>query len=384
MKNDKERLLKNFLDNIKSRRLVFWGVGKIFHTLRNEFDFSKVETIGFYDAKVATVTDGLKPLPFDIIKEKKDDIFVVISCGASSEIKEILDDLGYLDKCDYIDGSDLFNSLLEWEYEKKGIPFAKTMKNCELDRLADCISEEIPLVERHLSSDTLRSFEQKIGFDNFYHLNNDLSRKRKIAEYLFADTLLELSNFEGTSRVYLDVGCSSSPWVWYLREKRNICAFGIDRERDPLGRDYYLEADAVHLPFDNSSVMGISMQSSFCLFEGTKDIELIREYGRVLCAGGKVVIAPLYMYDHFVSGVSAKWYGKGFSDSGSEELIRTDCGGELRMSRFYDVKSLGDRVLSTCDEVGLSWSIITIPTEEVPKHKFPYLKFVLYLQKKED
>ena len=227
-----------------------------------------------------------------------------------------------------------------------------------------------------------------ILFPFFYQASTNVRYVRKIMEYYFTEKFLGLSTY-GENDIYIDAGCSTSPWVFYLREKRGIKAFGLDLHVENIPVEYrkwyYLGENVTRTTFPDNSVAGISMQSSFeCLLKNG-DIEFIRECGRILRAGGKVVISPLYLTHNYISAVSMDKYHQHNKDDDQEEYVRFDCEGVCR-ANHYDVSHLKSRVLDTAEESGMEYVIYILPNEDVPPYDFPdcfsYLKFILVLTKK--
>ena len=211
---------------------------------------------------------------------------------------------------------------------------------------------------------------------------------RKIMEYYFCEKFLNFTEYTGND-IYIDAGCSTSPWVFYLREKRNIKAFGVDLYTDAIPSEYrewyYLSENITRTTFPNGSVTGISMQSAFECLLRDGDVEFIKECGRILRPGGKVVISPLYLTNKYISAVSLDKYHQHNKDEDQEEYIRFDCEG-IRRANHYDAAHLKSRILDTAEENGMDYMVYTLSNEDVPKYDFPncfsYLKFILVLTKK--
>lgn len=266
------------------------------------------------------------------------------------------------------------------EHKNKMVP---ELSFSDLDKIEGKLREKGYLTKISLinENDFLR-FERQLNFGGEYHAEINNRYRRKILEYYYAYNFLCLDN-ASTSYTYIDVGASGSPFAEWLRNNKKIRAFAVDLKhfrRSDL--DYYIEADATHLPFEDETVDGISMQSSFECFCGN-DIEtkLIIEYARVLKKGGRIIILPLYMHNIFLSSLSPNFYGMGNVDEGAVECIRIDCGRGLQFARFYDIEALDQRVISVAEEYGLTVHIYSIPNQNVEIDGFVYLKFILELRK---
>ena len=225
-------------------------------------------------------------------------------------------------------------------------------------------------------------------FPIFYHSNTNNRYTRKIMEYYFTEKFLNFSSYTSDD-IYIDAGCGTSPWTFYLREKRGIRAFGVDLHVEHLPasyrRWYYLGENVTRTTFPDNSVTGISMQSAFECLLRDGDIEFIKECGRILRPGGKVVISPLYLTKKYISAVSIDKYHQHNKDEDQEEYVRFDCEG-LRRANHYDISHLKSRVLDTAEANGMDYMIYVLANEDVPKYDFlncfSYLKFILVLTKK--
>lgn len=376
--------LESFYSYIENKKVYFWGIGVSFKYLQQKYHFSRINIEGYIDKKFGNVQNiggRYINLP-EILKNFSEDSFIVISCDAYNEISTQLENWGYKKYIHYVDGVHLENSILEYKYIIEGKQFAVPVSLEELDKIEREIKlNRIKTQDVKISELEIIKFENQFDFASFYMKDSNRDYWRKIHEYWFAYHLLELEKFE-SGDVYVDIGSSSTPWVYYLREQLNIKAYGVDLISNPLNKPYYIVGDATNTKFQNNSVKGISLQSSFCLFEKEGDIRLLEECFRILKKGGKVIISPLYLYPRYISGVSAIYYGKGYADEEQEEIIRDDCA-EIRMSRYYDVETLKERLINTCKRLGGECIIHIIPTEQVLEYKFAYLKFVLEIIKKE-
>ena len=225
-------------------------------------------------------------------------------------------------------------------------------------------------------------------FPIFYHANTNDRYVRKIMEYYFTEKFLNFSMYSKDD-IYIDAGCSTTPWVFYLREKRGINAFGLGLHVDNLPEEYkkwyYLGENVTRTTFPDNSVTGISMQSSFeCLLKNG-DMEFIKECARILRPGGKVVISPLYLTEKYISAVSMDKYHQHNKDEDQEEYVRFDCMG-MRRANHYDIPHLKSRILDNAESMGMEYVIYILANCDVPAYDFPhcfsYMKFILVLTKK--
>lgn len=310
----------------------------------------------------------------------KENVFLILVVKRSQEIVGELDKVGLFDLKNYINPSELeyYDALIQYQNAPK-VPevTGDLLKNLENDLRKKVLCEDI----KYFDDVEFENFKKDLNFGNAYHEDTNRRYKRKIMEFYFVYKFLGLEEWNAED-IYLDVGAAGSPFAQYLREK-GINAYALDLKKGRYDRlPYYLVEDATNMHFADNSVQGISAQSAFEMFVGDADTKFVKEAARILKPGGKVIIAPLYMHEQYLSTVSPNYYHKGFADEGSFECIRTDCRGGVPMGRFYSVDKLYERVLAVAHESGLNTKVYILPNEIVEKDDFVYLKFILEMCKR--
>lgn len=372
----------------EERKIVIWGTGGLSSVAEDILKQLKILDYTYIDScyeKQIKLYKGKEVNAPEIITKN---YFILISTAYFPEISAKLHTEGYRELEDYV-------SVLEPDY------YEALLKNESAPRVPEITMNILNSLEHDLRENVtcenidwfdekeFAGYERDLGFDETYKANYHLiweekpySRyRRKIMEYYFVDKLLDFDQWNKDD-IYLDLGAQTSPFAKYLREKRDIKAYGIDLEKSiyaDLG--YYLQEDATNMHFSDESVSGMSIQSAYECFIGDADTRLIKEAARILKPKGKLIIIPLYMHEKYLSTLSPTYYGKGTADEGSFECIRTDCRGGLAIGRFYDIAALKERVLDVAVEQGLKSKIFILPNEIVENDAFVYLKFVLMLEK---
>jgi arsenite methyltransferase len=110
---------------------------------------------------------------------------------------------------------------------------------------------------------------------------------------------MEFCQFPPEARL-MDVGCGAGATVEYLRNHYQLDAYGVDISTRLLGeakaRDDTLPllcARGEHLPFGGGSLDGIICECVLSLFN--EPGRAMREFNRVLCPGGKLILSDMYL-----------------------------------------------------------------------------------------
>ncbi len=312
--------------------------------------------------------------------DNKEKTFLILAVKRPQEIVEELDKMGLSDLEDYINPSELeyYDALIRYQNAPKVPEITEDiLYDIETNLRERVLCEDIKYFDKF----EFENFKKNLNFGKEYYEDKNGRYNRKIMEFYFVCKFLEFDQWNAED-IYIDVGAAGSPFVQYLR-KRKINAYALDLKSGRYGRlPYYLVEDATNTHFADNSVQGISAQSAFEMFIGNADTKFVKEAARILKPGGKLVIAPLYMHEQYLSTVSPNYYHKGFADEGSFECIRTDCRGGCPMGRFYSVDKLNERVIAVARESGLDTKVYILPNEIVEKDDFVYLKFILEMSKR--
>jgi hypothetical protein len=223
------------------------------------------------------------------------------------------------------------------------------------------------------------AFVDGAGFDPAYHggIAGGVHAE-KLLEHYVAWELLGLR--DGPAAPYVDIAACGSPWARLLRE-RGIEAHAIDL-RVPAayaGLPYYRQADATRSGFDAGSIGSASLQCAFEMFAGDDDVGLLRELGRILRPGGRVVVSPLYMHTHACYYQTPEHYGRHRGDPGATAYLRRDTWG-VPASRKYSPATLVSRVLAGLPAQGLTARVLALRNGAALGQGI-YLHFILVLDK---
>lgn len=230
-----------------------------------------------------------------------------------------------------------------------------------------------------INADDFIAFKRKFAFPADYHGGSDGPvYEEKLLEHYIACRLID---FGRPNRLpYLDIAACTSPWAKLLRDD-GIQAFAIDIEPTGpyAGLPFYEKQDATATRFESASIGSASLQCAFEMFIGDNDTDLVVELSRILCAGGRAVIAPLYMHTHACHYQSAEFIGRISGDPEATTYVRRDIWG-IASSRKYSAATLISRVLEPARTHGLIASLYVVKNaREI--HPKAYVHFVLVFDK---
>ncbi len=244
---------------------------------------------------------------------------------------------------------------------------------------AQLITAGIPIDSLSVNADDYSEFKRKFVFPADYHGGPDGSvYEEKLLEHYIAFRLIDTG--KPARMPYLDVAACASPWAKLLRDN-DIQAFAIDLEPTGpyAGLPFYEKQDATATNFESGSIGGASLQCAFEMFIGDSDTKLIIELARILRAGGRAVISPLYMHTHACHYQSPDFTGRITGDPGAATYVRRDIWG-IPSSRKYSAATLIERVLEPARRHGLIASLHAVRNaREI--HPKAYMHFVLVLDK---
>ena len=253
------------------------------------------------------------------------------------------------------------------------------IKMMEDEIKAVCGETKVRYIE--ITPDKYRDFEKMLGFEHIYHKRLWNRYERKISEYYLAAHLLNIQEGKG---IYIDVASQNSPWAEWCNLHSEYQAYALDIEHPRnVGAKHFICADATHMPFKDNSIDAMSLQSALETFFGNDDINFIKECGRVLRGGGKVVIAPLYLNTSYCNLYGKSYFEDAVEEEEASKYLRLDF--DMPFTRLYDVKNLKNRLLDAASEVGLDYSIYVVDSKQTlydKKDTFIYLHFALLLEKK--
>ena len=231
-----------------------------------------------------------------------------------------------------------------------------TLKQRDVKRSVDNekIKEEFiesgfQVVDYDIDRDDFNQWLHNIKFPDAYSKAYGDTFTEKALEHYLSSKLLDLD----TNDVFVDVAAASSPWYDLVEKMYRCNTFAVDLHFPADRHDSRLiECDATSMPFDDGSISKIALHCAYEMFENDADTNFIREAGRVLKSGGKIIILPLYMSDFYYILSSPKANRKGINYGKAKRVWRDD-KYKIRFSRHYSVGAFKERVVDYSDKLAL-------------------------------
>jgi len=161
--------------------------------------------------------------------------------------------------------------------------------------------------------DYIEKINYKVKFPN-YSTQYQRSLSRKMMEHFISFKLLGIDEVKNKDNYrFIDVACSTSPVQIILKED-----FGLKEiyKQDlnsvfNINDKYRIVSNAVDIPVKRDFFDGITLHNSWEHFEGSDDINFIKEAGRILKKGGKFIILPLDLADStYILTSPSVWFNK--------------------------------------------------------------------------
>jgi Methyltransferase domain len=183
-------------------------------------------------------------------------------------------------------------------------------------------------------------------------------------------------------QTFMDIGSCVSVVPEILRRHYGCDCYAQDLAL-PVGvNGWNIGSNAAQIPLPDSSLDGMTLHCTFEHFEKDSDSRFIQECARLLKAGGKTIILPLYVNKYWTNIT-------GDTDEASRSTIGFDSSANYwcvipewhnRFGRHYSGRALLDRVLEVGINCGLELQMRRVINFE-KVHPGLWLKWVLVLQK---
>jgi ubiquinone/menaquinone biosynthesis C-methylase UbiE len=254
-------------------------------------------------------------------------------------------------------------------------------ENLDPERITDELkSSGVSVGNYTISNADFQQYLSQVFYPANYYAAGEGSRQpvfiEKALEHYVSIDLLKMAK-GGT---LLDIACSSSPFGEIVAHKYGLTVYKQDlvfpegiQHPTTETKTGIIGGNAAKLPMPDNSVDGMVLHCAFEMFEGDNDSGLIREAGRVLRPGGKMIILPLYLHqDYFIrrDPLSNIW-GCRIDDEARVEYRRDFY--RVAFSRHYSIPAFVKRVVSNLGNLSLK---VLVVENEKDIDPICYLKFI--------
>jgi SAM-dependent methyltransferase len=210
-------------------------------------------------------------------------------------------------------------------------------------------------------------------FPNYYGGGKGKNFFEKSLEHYLTTKILKISKDD----VYIDIASENSPTTEIIHKLYGCEAYRQDLIFPRGIQGNTIGGDAGNMPVKDGFATRMALHCSFEHFEQDADMRFMKEASRVLKKGGKLCIAPLYLFDKYVILTDpAVLPRKGVPFDSDAILYCMKDWGE-RHARFYDVPHLVTRIKNSS---GLKLTIHVVQNEKEVDTTC-YVKFIALFEK---
>lgn len=240
----------------------------------------------------------------------------------------------------------------------------------QLRQNVQVVDYDIDVTDYRRYIQTAKIYESK----RFYGGPEGPNFPEKTLEHYLAAKFLNL----GPQDVYIDIASQNSPAPIIYSQKygcktlRQDIVYPAGINGDRIG------GDAAAMPLRDGFASAMALHCSFEHFEGDTDIRFIKETSRVLKAGGKAVIVPLYLAQEYIIKTDPAVWPVGGIIFESDAVLYCAKNFRNRQGRFYDIAHLKSRIIEHLGE--LKCTIVNVKNAK-DVHPSCYVRFAMILEK---
>ena len=177
-----------------------------------------------------------------------------------------------------------------------------------------------------------------------YYRNN---LPEKAFEHFIALSILN----PGPSDVFVDIASEGSPLPQIVERLHGSTAYAQDIMYEPGVVGSRIGGDAAEMPVPDGFASCATLTCSLEHFEGDGDTRLFRELCRVLRAGGRIVVVPLYMFREPAIQTDPTYSATIEIPFDPGVTIYCAKGWGNRHGRWYSPETLRSRIISSSPEM---------------------------------
>jgi len=173
--------------------------------------------------------------------------------------------------------------------------------------------------------------------------------EKSLEHYVAADLLCLTA-----TDVYIDIASANSPVAEIYSKLYDCVSYRQDLKFPEGTQGYSIGGDAANMPLTNGFASKMGLHCSFEHFEGDSDTRFIREAGRVLRTGGRLIILPLYLFTEYAIQTDPVFVRNEPVKFEPDAVLYCARGSRLRHGRCYSVPKFSERVRSNLGPLKLT------------------------------
>jgi SAM-dependent methyltransferase len=215
---------------------------------------------------------------------------------------------------------------------------------------SECVAEIVDVLSsigisvRHFKVDKKEYFEfiSKAGYKNKYPDYYKDNFYEKTVEHFLCYSFLDLRHDDK----FIDIASEHSPVKDIFSSLTGCVAYSQDIMYKPGIHGDKIGSNASDLPVLDQSFNAAVATCSIEHFENKSDVLFMNEMERILVKGGRVVIAPLYIYSKCCCQTDPRYSIPGNVSFDDDATIYCTKGWGNRHGRFYSPESLFKRLIA--------------------------------------
>jgi len=233
--------------------------------------------------------------------------------------------------------------------------------------------EGVPVEGLEVDLARFEAFRAQAGYTKRYPRYYGSRMVEKQLEHFLAAELLGLERDD----VFVDVASENSPVPEIYRRMFGANAYWQDIQYKPGLSGRRIGGDACAMPVPDGFATAVTLTCSIEHFERDADQRLCDELVRVIRPGGRLVIAPLYLFTEPAAMTDPVYSGRG--EVPFDEGVTLYCaeGWRNRHGRFYSPATLRERVL---DRLSGHFDVVVKHVTNPPEDA--YIRFVLVARRR--
>lgn len=235
----------------------------------------------------------------------------------------------------------------------------------------------VPMEDFAIDAARFARYEQRAEYAARYPAYYGVRMAEKHLEHFVTMELLGLSSTD----VFIDIASEDSPVPDIFERLTGAATYWQDIQYEAGIHGRKIGGDACALPVADGFASAAALTCSLEHFEKDADMLLCDELARVLRPGGRLVIAPLYMFPEPVTQTDPVYSAQ--ADVPFDDGVTIYCARDWRNrhGRFYSPETLKERVLSRLGNA-FDCAVKAIGNhEQIDGHT--YLRFALFCRRRE-